>query len=149
KLASDEQVLDDAQLAEEANVLERAADAHASNLRWLERCEVVRAESNAARIVLIDAGDEVEDGGLAGAVGANESEDDVVVHGEGDVGDSLQTTEALAHVRKDERHQAAFAGASGTFLDSSSTGRGPLRWKSSRSPSRPSGLQIMRRTSTM
>src|SRR5205823_10374369 len=121
ELARDEQILEHRELSEQSNVLEGAPDPARGDSSGLERHEIRVAETDDARVRFVDAGDEVEDRGLPGAVRPDQSEDGARRDLERDVADGLQATEALGDVLEKESH---------FFL---------RRKKSSRSPSMPSG----------
>src|SRR5690606_38306906 len=58
--------------------------------------DVLAVEEEPARGRIVDAADQVEDGGLAGAVGADDGEDLAALHGEADVIDGADAAETDA-----------------------------------------------------
>src|SRR5690242_909160 len=113
ELACDEQVLDHRELPEETNVLERATDTNAGDLRWRERSKTLRAVGDGAPIGFVDARDQVEERCLACTVGSDETEDDAVGHGEADVTDRTEAAELLRDVLKNKRHQVPWGAPGG------------------------------------
>ena len=75
RVGADHHVLERSHLAEEPDVLERAGDAESGDLVPLEPGEGLAVESHLAVRRLEHAGDDVEDGRLAGAVRPDEPED--------------------------------------------------------------------------
>ena len=90
----DEEVLEDGEAADEADVLEGAADAADRALVGPQVGHVLAADADVARGRRVEAGHAVEERGLAGAVGADEADDLVLVDGEADVLQGLQAAEA-------------------------------------------------------
>ena len=68
-------VFEHAHLPEQPHVLERAGDAGARHLTGLQRQRLGAVEDDAAALRLVEAGDAVEERGLAGAVRADEAGD--------------------------------------------------------------------------
>ena len=92
-VASDEDVLQDGHVGEEPDVLEGAGDAGRGDLEGLGRQDVALV----ADLALggdVEAGEAVEEGGLAGAVGADEADDLAAVDGEVDVAYGGEAAEA-------------------------------------------------------
>src|SRR5439155_22715418 len=86
----------DGELAEEADVLEGARDPGAGDLARLERDDVHPAKMDrAAGIGIVDARDQIEDRGLAGAVRADETEDRSLRDRERDVAHRAEAAEGL------------------------------------------------------
>jgi hypothetical protein len=79
---ADQHVFHHGHVVEEALVLERAGDAEASNLVGGEADELPPAvvERDPAGRRRVDAGDQVEDGRLSGAVGPDEADDLALLH---------------------------------------------------------------------
>ena len=92
-VAADEQVLQHGGVLEQLDVLEGAGDAEAGDLVGREMGDLLALEGDEARSRPVQAADEVEDGGLAGAVGADQREHLVRPHLEGDVVDGLEAAE--------------------------------------------------------
>ena len=94
----DEYVLLDRHLVEEADVLEGAGDAHLVDLHHAEARRVVAVDQDGATRGCVDVGQQVEDGGLAGAVGPDEARDLRAAHGDVEVVDGSQAAEVDAKV---------------------------------------------------
>ena len=96
-VAADHHVLDGRHLGEQPDVLEGARDARLRDL--VHRGRLVRraAQHEGAAVGRVQAGDDVEEGGLAGAVGADQAVDLARIDGDADVGQGLQAAEALGH----------------------------------------------------
>jgi hypothetical protein len=78
----------------EPGVLERPADAPAGPLVGRQRGDVDAVEQHEAPVGLGDAGDDVEEGGLAGAVGPDDADDLAGLDHEGHVVDRPDAAEA-------------------------------------------------------
>ena len=64
-----------------------------------------RDAGEAAGAGAVDAGDEIEDGGLAGAVGADQADDLALLDVEGEIVDGAETAEVLGQTRRlEKRH---------------------------------------------
>ena len=85
-------------LVEEADVLEGARDAHLVDLHHAEARRVVAVDQDGATRGCVDVGQQVEDGGLAGAVGPDEARDLRAAHGDVEVVDGNQAAEVDAKV---------------------------------------------------
>ncbi len=92
---ADHHVLEHGQGAERLHHLEGAADAGMARPVGPQPGDVGAVEDDAAAVGREDAGDEVEGGGLAGSVRADERDDAALGHGEAHAIDRLQATEAL------------------------------------------------------
>ncbi len=93
------------------------------DLRGLERLEILAAELDGSRVLLVDAGDEVEDGGLAGAVRTDEPEDGAVLHGERDVTDARRPPKFFVTPLR-TRSDIAQAASAGSTLGFGAAGGG-------------------------
>jgi hypothetical protein len=82
-------------LGEQADVLEGARDAGLGDLVHGGRLVGRAAQHEAAGVGRVQAGDDVEEGGLAGAVGADQAVDLAGVDRDADVRQRLQAAEAL------------------------------------------------------
>jgi hypothetical protein len=91
---------------EQGDVLEGAGDALAHGMVWLHRPALDAAESDDAFLRRVEAVDDVEHRGLAGAVGADDGADLALAHVEGDVGDRLDAAEGERDVVHLEQHVA-------------------------------------------
>ncbi len=98
----DDQVLEHAHLAEQADVLKGARDAGAGDPEALDLLEqdllAVNVEGQLADGRLVEAGQAVEHGGLAGAIRADDRCDLALIRGERKVVDRHQTTKAHGEV---------------------------------------------------
>jgi len=74
-VTADQDVVERGELPEHFGVLEGAGDAAARDLVWRQSEEVVAAEHDSAARGRVEAGDHVEHGRLARAVGADQRED--------------------------------------------------------------------------
>jgi hypothetical protein len=73
-MRTDQHVVHHAEIAEHATKLERARDANARHLLRGKAGDVVTVETNFALIRPVEAGHEIEQGCLAGAVGAYDAD---------------------------------------------------------------------------
>ncbi|MNQ89711.1 hypothetical protein D3C85_1050260 [compost metagenome] len=94
-VAPDQQVLDHAALTEERQVLKGAADAQAGKLGRLELRRVLALEQDLPLAGRQNAADEVEGGGLAGAIGADQAHDLARHHLQADCVHGLDAAETL------------------------------------------------------
>jgi hypothetical protein len=121
-VTADHHVLERAHLAEQPDVLEGAGDArarHCVHRRWLVG---PAGELEAAGVGRVEPGDHVEEGGLAGAVGADEAVDLAALDAQPDVGQRLQAAEALADAGHGEQRRGRLICVHGGF-----SGRGAGR----------------------
>src|SRR5688572_4452708 len=95
RVAPDHYVLERRQVHEQADVLERAADAGGGDLVRLEAGEAAAVEAEAAAVGLVDAGEHVEQRGLARAVRADEAVDLTFANRERDLTQRLDAAEAF------------------------------------------------------
>ena len=65
---------------------------------WLQSHDVVTVENHTARVRPVNAGDEVEEGGLAGPVGADEPQYFPLFGIEGKIVDGLEAAETLGQI---------------------------------------------------
>ena len=70
--------------------------------------DILTPEDHLARCRGIDPVDDVEQGGFAGAVGADESQDLALGQIKGDVGQGLEAAEALGDILNLEYHSSTF-----------------------------------------
>src|SRR6185295_12658121 len=78
----------------QSNVLKRARDAARGDLIRTQTVDALTVEVNRAGRRLVDAGEQVEDRGLARAVGTDETVDLALLHGHIQLVDGAQTAEA-------------------------------------------------------
>src|SRR5215475_10421331 len=98
-------------MLKQLDVLERAGDAERCDAVWRDVGDVHAVEGEAPRGRLVYAAHQVEDGGLAGAVGPDDGEDLALVDREAHAVDSLDAAEVdgevvcgeEAHRRRSER----------------------------------------------
>ena len=95
-VAADHHVLQRRHLGEQPDVLEGARDARLGHLVHRAGLVGLAAELEAAAVGDVQAGDDVEEGGLAGAVGADQAVDLAALDGDAHVGQRLQAAETLA-----------------------------------------------------
>ena len=88
------------QMRHEPNVLKRAGNAVAHALRHRVAGDVLPKGLNAALVYGVNARDQVEHGGLARAIGANERGAAALGHAKRHVVDDLQAAKGLAHAIK-------------------------------------------------
>ena len=84
--------------AEQTNVLEGSGDAHAVDLRSGHALGIHAAQQDSAACGLVDIGQKIEDGGLAGAVRADQTGDLRCADGEREFIHGGQTAEVDAEV---------------------------------------------------
>src|SRR6266568_1076286 len=121
-------VLDRRELLEEADVLEGPGHAQHHDAMRLHAQQRPLAEADRPAVGAVVAGDEVEGGGLAGAVRADEPDDGALRHVEGDVVHGGEAAEAL----RDPPHLEQRAHCASSTRD-----RSPSRKRGRRSGSRP------------
>ena len=112
EIAGDADVVEDGEGAEEANVLKRAGDAELDDLIDTQSGNGAAVKRDGALGGLVDAGDEIEDGGLAGAVGADEADELVFAHGESDGvdgGEAAETDRGLVELEEGGHGSAQFS----------------------------------------
>src|SRR5204863_3832974 len=83
---------------EQPDVLERSSDAAIGDLVWSPTSDVLAVEHQPAARRLVEAGEDVEEGGLARSVGADDRDDRALRDIERDVADSHKATEGLGDV---------------------------------------------------
>ena len=120
-------VLDDAHLGEEAQVLEGAGDAAGDDLLRRFAVDALIQEGDCTVGDLIDAGEHVEHGGLARAVGADQRDDLALIHMEADVVHGAQAAELDRDVFNIQKAHACapFSPEVATPADSMSVGLMP------------------------
>src|SRR5450756_1293341 len=100
-------VVDNAGLAEQADVLERAGDPCLGDLVGFLAHNVLSVEDDGTLGRRIDTGDHVEDGRLASAVGSDEADDLAMLQLDVEVGNSAQTAKELSEMLNvEESHYA-------------------------------------------
>ena len=104
ELARDEEVFDDGELRKEAHVLERARDANRGDFRGFHRSQIGAFEPRFSGIGADDAGDDVEERGLARAVRPDETENSTFRDAEADVVNGAQSPEFFRDAAKIEEH---------------------------------------------
>jgi hypothetical protein len=82
---------------EQPQRLERARDAGGRHAVRREPDQLALVEPDGALVRLVHAGDQVEDGRLAGAVRTDQADHLALVHGQVELGDHVQAAEGLAH----------------------------------------------------
>ena len=97
-MLADEQVAQDCLFLEEFGVLEGAGYAQFGNAVAGQGADVLALQVDAALIRVIDAADDIEEGGLAGAIGADDAEDLAGFHREADAGQRLDAAESEGQV---------------------------------------------------
>jgi hypothetical protein len=90
---ADHHVLQHGEVAEKVDVLIGAGDALLGDLIRLQAAEGLSVKGDGAAGELVNAADQVEQRGLAGAVGADQAEDFPLVHGKTHLVDGDQTAE--------------------------------------------------------
>src|SRR5437763_10818312 len=107
--SADHDVVEHAEAGERLDELERAADARGADFIRPQAVNWAAGEDNRARIGRIDAGDHVEGGRLAGAVGTDETVDVAFGDLERHLVHRAQAVEAFRHrVDFKQGHGAAF-----------------------------------------
>jgi hypothetical protein len=109
EVAGDADVVEDGQRTEEADVLKRARDAERDDFVDAQAGEVAAVKGDGAFGRRVNAGDEIEHGGLARTVGANEADEFVFADGEidGTDGDEAAETDGrLVKLEQRRRHQS-------------------------------------------
>lgn len=159
RVAADEDVLEDRHVGEQADVLEGAGDAGLGHQVGLGREDGALVGDRAFRGD-VQAGEAVEEGGLAGAVGADEADDLAGVDGEVDRADGGEAAEAHGDVAgfeyrcRHDAHAPALVTAAG-WPDSvvcSGMSSWPVSWNSSwlrRLAMMPSGRKRISRMRAM
>ena len=94
----DEHILLNGELLEQADVLEGSGDAGTNHLIGLLAVHVFAIQPEIALGGLVHAGQQVEHRGLAGTVGADQTDEFAFVDGHVEVGYGLQTTEGDAEM---------------------------------------------------
>ncbi len=102
---ADDDIVLDRERRERPHDLEGAADAAPADLVGRQAVDALAGESDRAAVGRVDAGDHVEQSGLAGAVRADHREDRALRHLEADLVDREQAAEALAD-RLDRKQRA-------------------------------------------
>ena len=109
--AADHRVLDHRHVGERPHDLEGAADARRADLVRTQARDVPAREADRSAVRHHRAGDEVEQRGLAGAVGPDQRDDLALVHLERGFSDRLQPAEALRRA-VDHQHRMREPGGS-------------------------------------
>src|SRR5439155_5943777 len=99
----DEDVLEGGHVLEEADVLERAADAALGDRMWRLAGDVLAVEDDPAGRRLVDAGQHVEERRLAGAVRPDQRDDRAARDREVDVVRRDETAELLPDLLRDQK----------------------------------------------
>src|SRR5690606_12978443 len=141
-------VLDGAQGTEQPYVLKGASQAGNGDLVRFQARELVPHEIAGTRFRHIQAGQHVEQSGLAGAIGPDQAVDVALANRETDIGQGLQAAKALAQLA---RHQQQFGHGAGVGIDCGGNHAWPsLLVDSSRRRTaeghRPAGRKIMTST---
>jgi hypothetical protein len=108
-------VLERGQVREQPDVLERPRDAALGDLIRLEPGERLAVEDELAFVLLIDAGQHVEQASLAGAVGADQPVDLAVADREADIRERMHPAEALADPLREQGQPAVGVSHAGAF----------------------------------
>ena len=82
QIAGDANVVEDRQRPEQADVLERARDAERHDVVHPQPGDIASGETHGAFSGLVDAGDQIEDGGLPGAIRTDEPAEFALMDGE-------------------------------------------------------------------
>ncbi len=93
-MVADHDIVKDAQLAEDAAVLEDAGQSAGGDAVWGETGDLLSIQDQAAFGGFVKTGDDVEHRGLPGAIGADQPDDMSFFEGQIEIGDSNQTAEA-------------------------------------------------------
>ena len=94
-MVGDAHVVQHGEVGEQADVLERPRDAQPRDLERLQAVDPLFAERTIPRGQVDQAGDEVENGGLARSVGTDQAPQDALRQGEAEVLDRAQAAEEL------------------------------------------------------
>ncbi len=94
-LDCDHDVVERREVGEEPEVLEGAGDAGMHDRLRAQAVELLASEGDCAFVRVEETGDDVEDRGLARAVGSNEAGDAALLDGEAAVLECAQSTEAV------------------------------------------------------
>src|SRR5207253_7791972 len=113
RMHPDEDVLERRHLLKESDVLERAADAALRDRMGRQTGDVLTVELDEAARRLVDAGQHVEEGRLAGAVWPDQADGRPARDREVDVVDGQQATEFLPQGTRDEEVVGCAHGATG------------------------------------
>src|SRR5690606_11682971 len=144
----DHHVLDRTEVGKQADVLKRSSQPHLRNFVRLQPCELMPHEVGSAHFRLIEAGEHVEERGLAGTVGTDQAVDVALADAEAHVRQGLQTTESFADA---VHHQQQLGHGALVTMQRSRAHAPSLDARSSRRRSaegqRPSGRKIMTSTS--
>ena len=110
---ADDRVVEHGQLRERFDQLEGTGDARRADPVRRQTADRAPAEADLAVVRSMDAGDQVEEGGLARAVRSDERADRVALDGKGGARDRAQAAKRLAHVLDlEQRHVRASSGRS-------------------------------------
>ena len=101
-MAAEHQVVEHREPAEQGDVLERARHAEGCDLARPPARDVAAFEHDAPFVRLVEAGDHVEQRGLAGAVGADDRDDAALGDVDRHAVDGGDAAEVLGHVRNRE-----------------------------------------------
>ena len=101
-LQADAHVFEHGQVGKHCGHLERADDAAARDLRWLFQGDVLAAVDDLAAGGNQELGEQVEEGRLAGAIGADQRVDLSTAHPQVDVAHGDEATELLGQVARFE-----------------------------------------------
>src|SRR5690606_22600135 len=101
-VAGDADVVGDGELLEEADVLEGAGQASCSDLARAQTADHLACEGDLAGGGAVDPGEDVEGGGLAGAVGTDEAHELTGRDGQLEIREGLEAAEADGDVARME-----------------------------------------------
>src|SRR6185503_10704332 len=134
RVAADHHVFERGKIHEQADVLEGAADAGGRDLVRLQAGETAVVEPEVTAIGRIDAGENIEQRGLAGTVGTDQAVDLALADGEGDIIQRLHAAEPLCNLFCNQQVQAARSSSSRlrTAEGSSPAGRNSMTSTSAR-----------------
>ena len=124
---ADDDVLGDGQIRERLELLEGARDAEAADAIGPQAGDVAAVEEDAACVERLEAGDQIEQRGLAGAVRPDDADDLALVHIEGDVGVGGEAAVALRHAFdvEEQAHVVLRAAADALFEQAEDAARAP------------------------
>jgi hypothetical protein len=106
RMPRQQEVLQQGRMLEQLDVLEGAGDAESGDAVRRHVGDVGAVEGELAAGRLVDAAHQIEDGGLAGAVGTDDGEDLALVDGEAHAVDGLDAAEVDGEpVRDEEAHR--------------------------------------------
>ena len=98
QIAGDDHVAQNREVGEQADILERAADAQLRHPMGRAAGDIRAVEDDLAAVRRVNAGDVVEDGGLTGAIGADEAMNLSRLQHHAEIVDGADAAEVLLHI---------------------------------------------------